>query len=131
MKTVGVAEGCTEFKIENSTDLTDKDSGTYTDGRLVVDLEVYETEMRWAFHWSSNIDVCDVLAEGGTGANPYRYVPADNGDTLLHSPVNLSSDGWYGLSNVSFCYRVEPTTTTTVEPATTTVVTDVSGAAVP
>lgn len=109
-----VSEGDTEFKIETSTDLTDKDSGTYTDGRLIVDLEIYETEMGWAFDWSANLDVCAVLAKGGTGANFYRYVPATNGDTLLLSPVNLSSEGWYGLSHISFCYDAEPTTTTTV-----------------
>lgn len=117
-----IAEGGTQFKIENSTGLTDKDSSRYTDGQLIVDLEIYETEMGWAFDWSTNIDVCAVLAKGGTGANLYRYVPAEDGDALLHSPMKLSSDGWYGLSHISFCYRAEPTTTTTVESSTTTTV---------
>jgi len=117
-----VGDGGTQFKIENSTDLDGKDTGQYTDGRLVVDLEIYETEMGWAFDWSTNIDVCAVLAKGGPRANLYRYLPAADGDTLMHSPLNSSSGTWYGLSHISFCYDGEPTTTTTVEPTTTTTV---------
>ncbi|MFP3883779.1 MAG: hypothetical protein ACLFWH_15885, partial [Actinomycetota bacterium] len=115
-------EGGTQFKIENASDLTTDDSGTYSDGTLIVDLSIYETDMGLVFDWSTNLAVDIVVAKGGPNANLYRYEPAVTGDNGLHSPLNDESGLWYGLSHISFCYSVKSTTTTTVEPTTTTTV---------
>lgn len=122
------AENGSEIKIEGPSDLTSKDSGTYTDGTLVVELEIYETGMGPAFDWSSNLGVDVVVVKGGPAANVYRYTPAATGDTELHSPLNKNSGEWYGLSHVSFCYlqanettadAAVDTTTTTLAPRAT------------
>ncbi|HXV72260.1 MAG TPA: hypothetical protein VEB69_12790, partial [Acidimicrobiia bacterium] len=93
---------------------------TYTDGVLVVDIEIYETAMGPAFDWSSNLGVDVVVVKGGPAANVYRYTPAATGDTELHSPLNNNSDKWYGLSHISFCYLHTNQTTVTGAADTTT-----------
>ncbi len=113
-------DGGTQLKIEGD-ELTAADSGTYSDGTLIVDVEIYETDLGWAFDWSSNLGVDVVVAKGGPVANVYTYAPIAKQDTGLHSPVNPSSGEWYGLSHISFCYHLGgPTTTTTTVAATST-----------
>lgn len=111
-------DGGTQLKIENPSDLTTKDSGKYTDGVLVVDLDIYQTSMGLAFDWSSNLDVDVVVAKGGPVGNVYRYGSAVTGDTGLHSPLNPHSGKWYGLSHISLCYS--PSSETTVSKETST-----------
>lgn len=112
--------GGTQFKIEDPSDLTGKDSGTYTDGVLVVDLDIYTTGMGLEFDWSSNLGVDVVVVKGGPKANVYRYDPAATADTGLHSPFNPNSGKWYGLSHISFCYFPNETTSTEAVNTTTT-----------
>jgi hypothetical protein len=107
-------DGGTQFKIENPAD------GTYTDGVLTVDLEIYMTSEGEEFDWSCNFGVDVVVAKGGPGANVYRYDPIVTGDTGLHAPFNAESGEWYELSYISFCYFPDGDTTTTTEALDTT-----------
>lgn len=114
-------DGGIEFKIEKSGSLGPGDSGQYTDGLLVVDLTIRDTDQGPVFDWATNFGVDVVVAKGGPNANVYRYDPIATGDTGLHAPLNKESGKWYGLSHVSFCYFEEnaTTTTTTTEPKVT------------
>jgi hypothetical protein len=111
-------DGGTQLKIEGG-ELTAADSGTYSDGTLVVDVVIYATDLGWAFDWSSSYGIDVVVAKGGPMANVYTYDPIALQDTGLHSPVNPSSGDWYGLSHISFCYQVGGPTTTAAPAATT------------
>ena len=89
-------------------------SGTYTDGVLIVELEVYDPY----FDWESNIGVSAVIVKGGPNANVYVYDPAATEDEGLIAPINPNTGKPYGLSHISFCYvpvEEELTVTKTVE----------------
>jgi LPXTG-motif cell wall-anchored protein len=111
--------GGTELKIEEGGELQTGDSGSYTDGTLVVDVKIYLTESGWGFDWLSNFGVDAVVAKGGPNANLYLYSPLSTGDSGLHAPLNQTSGTWYGLSHISFCYFEENATTTTTTSTTT------------
>lgn len=116
-------DGGIEFKIEKSAELSPGDSGQYTDGLLVVDLTIRNTEQGPVFDWVTNFGVDVVVAKGGPMANVYRYDPIETADSGLHAPLNDGSGKWYGLSHVSFCYlkgnATTTTTTTTLETTST------------
>jgi hypothetical protein len=114
--------GGTEFKIEKSNSLGPTDSGQYTDGLLIVDLMIRQTDDGPVFDWTANFGVDVVVAKGGPKANVYRYSPIAIADTGLHAPMNTESGEWYGLSHISFCYfekNATTTTTTTLETTST------------
>src|SRR5680860_1814639 len=83
------------LKIEEGSELTDADDGTYTAGDLQVTITVYETEAGWEFDWTANTGIGVVVAKGGPGANVYAYTSATS-DTALHAPWNDTNDTWYG-----------------------------------
>jgi hypothetical protein len=96
-------------------------SGTFTDGTLTVTIVVRDTAGGQVFDFTSNIGVDQVIAKGGPNANIYTYDPEATEDTGLHAPVNPNNDRFFGLSHISFCYDVEPTTTTPPTTPSTTV----------
>jgi len=75
-------------------------SGTYTDGRLRISLDVQASAKTIAFR--SNLGLDEVIVKGGPAANIYAYGKGTSGSGL-HAPVNASG-GWAGLSHVDFCY---------------------------
>jgi hypothetical protein len=87
-------DGTTGLKIEPVK------SGTYTDGRLRIALDVQTSAKTVAFH--SNLGLDEVIVKGGPAANVYAYGKGTSGSGL-HAPVNASG-GWAGLSHVDFCY---------------------------
>jgi hypothetical protein len=111
--------GTTTLKVEPVAD------GTFTDGTLVVTIDVRDTADGQVFDWTSNIGVDQVIAKGGPTANIYTYDPESTGDTGLHAPANASGR-FAGLSHISFCYDADqppttpPTTTPTTPPTTPT-----------
>ena len=86
--------GTTSLKIEPV------ESGTYTDGRLRISLDVQASAKTVAFR--SNLGLDEVIVKGGPAANVYAYGKGTSGSGL-HAPVNASG-GWAGLSHVDFCY---------------------------
>jgi len=87
-------DGTTGLKIEPVK------SGTYTDGRLRIALDVQTSAKTVAFR--SNLGLDEVIVKGGPAANVYAYGKGTSGSGL-HAPVNASG-GWAGLSHVDFCY---------------------------
>jgi hypothetical protein len=75
-------------------------SGTYTDGKLRISLDVQASAKTVAFR--SNVGLDEVIVKGGPAANIYAYGKGTSGSGL-HAPVNASG-GWAGLSHVDFCY---------------------------
>ena len=75
-------------------------SGTYTDGKLRISLDVQASAKTVAFR--SNFGLDEVIVKGGPAANIYTYAKGTSGSGL-HAPVNPSG-GWAGLSHVGFCY---------------------------
>jgi hypothetical protein len=98
--------------------------GTFTDGTLIVTIDVRDTADGQVFDWTSNIGVDVVIVKGGNASNVYTYDPESTGDTGLHAPENRSGN-FAGLSHISFCYDdgEEPTTTTTTSTSTTSTTT--------
>ena len=90
--------GTTEFKVEPVS------KGQYTDGQLVVKLSAVNRTFN--FTVMSGGTVFAAFVKGGDGGNLYSYPSGTLGDTSLHSPVNPSNGNYYGLSHISFCYRV-------------------------
>jgi uncharacterized repeat protein (TIGR01451 family) len=94
-----------ELKVEPVAD------GTYTDGILVVTVDVRDTTDGPVFDWTSNIGVDAVFVKGGPNGNFYQYDPPGpeaTADTGLHAPVNPQNNQFFGLSHISFCYDVAP-----------------------
>jgi hypothetical protein len=83
-------------------------SGNYSDGTLSVSITVVATPTGQTFDWSSNLGVDAVIAKGGPDANVYEYTPPATADTGLHAPLGAGPGGtqYFGLSHISFCYRV-------------------------
>lgn len=98
--------GTTELKIEPVAD------GSYSDGTLSVTIDVRDTASGQVFDFTANMGVDAVIVKGGTDANLYSYNPEATSDTELHAPVNASNNLYYDLSHISFCYHVEPPTST-------------------
>jgi LPXTG-motif cell wall-anchored protein len=84
-----------------------------------------------SFDWASNFDMAAVLVKGGPledqgGGGGVRYMyPGDDdrSDTGLHALPHLT-DGYHGISHVTFCYLAgtvvtTPTTTPTTSTPTT------------
>lgn len=67
------------------------------------------------FDWSSTLTIDAVIVKGGPNANAYVYVPEDNADTNLHSPVNPNNGQVFAISHIEFCYDYEVTVTKTAE----------------
>jgi hypothetical protein len=91
-----------ELKVEPVSD------GNYSDGTLSVSIQVVATPTGQTFGWSSNLGVDAVIAKGGPNANVYEYTPPATADTGLHAPLGAGPGGtqYFGLSHISFCYRV-------------------------
>lgn len=87
-------DGTTGLKIEPVK------SGTYTDGKLRISLDVQASAKTVAFR--SNLGLDEVIVKGGPAANIYAYGKGTSGSGL-HAPANASG-GWAGLSHVDFCY---------------------------
>ncbi|MCG9732066.1 hypothetical protein L1D44_19955 [Shewanella sp. Isolate13] len=92
-------EDLRELKVEPVYD------GTYGDDMLSVTLNVQQGAK--TFSWDqgdSSVIMLGVFVKGGPGGNLYNYdgsfITSDAG---LHSPEK-SSNKYYGLSHVSFCY---------------------------
>jgi hypothetical protein len=98
--------GTSELKVEPGAD------GTYSDGTLTVTIDVRDTPEGPVFDFTSNIGIDAVFVKGGPDGNLYTYSPETTGDTGLHAPVNPGNGKYYGLSHISFCYDVEPSTAT-------------------
>lgn len=67
------------------------------------------------FDWSATLGIRAVIVKGGTSSNTYVYVPADDADTDLHSPINPTNGNPYGLSHVEFCLGYSLTATKTAD----------------
>lgn len=59
------------------------------------------------FNWSASLGIDAVIVKGGPNANAFVYVPEDNGDTVLHAPINPENGQPFGLSHIEFCYDYE------------------------
>jgi LPXTG-motif cell wall-anchored protein len=82
-----------------------------------------------SFDWASNFDMSAVLVKGSPGGIYYQYPGAnDRSDTGLHALVHEGNleNPYYGISHVSFCYKIggdtppvvtEPVTPEPVTPA--------------
>ena len=95
--------GTTELKVEPVAD------GTFTDGFLIVTIDVRDTADGPVFDFTSNIGIDSVFVKGGPDGNFYNYqdtIGENSSDTDLHAPVNPSSGDFFGLSHISFCYDV-------------------------
>ncbi|WP_299806714.1 hypothetical protein [uncultured Shewanella sp.] len=94
-------EDLRELKVEPVYD------GTYSDydGELSVTLDVQQGAK--TFSWDqgdSSVIMLGVFVKGGPGGNLYNYDGSFlTSDAGLHAPEK-SSDKFYGLSHVSFCY---------------------------
>ncbi len=83
--------------------------GTYTDGTLIVTIDVRDTASGPVVDFTSNIGVDSVFVKGGPNGNFYNYqdtIGENKDDTNLHAPVNEENNEFFGLSHVSFCYDV-------------------------
>lgn len=109
-----VAPGATELRIDLIAD------GTFSDGTLAVTIDVRDTAEGPVFDFASNIGIDVVIAKGGPDANVYFHNPEVTSNTGLHAPVEPSSNQFYSLSHISFCYDVEPPTNTPSLTATST-----------
>ena len=92
------------------------EDGTYPGPEgFSVTIEVNETDQ--TFDWTANHTVLVVVVKGGPNANLYDYQPlgGETGDTGLHAPDNPNNDKFFGLSHISFCYQLAPSTELTVD----------------
>jgi hypothetical protein len=63
------------------------------------------------FDWASNQDISAVLVKGGSGGGGVKFSypgASDVGDTGLHALVHdeQNENPYYGISHVTFCYKV-------------------------
>jgi hypothetical protein len=109
----GQVPGTTELLIQPVED------GTFSDGTLVVVIDVRDTSSGQVFDFSSNIGVDAVIVKGGPNANLYVHNPEITADTGLHAPA-ASAGLYWGLSLLFFCYDVQPPTATPTDTPTNT-----------
>lgn len=115
-----------EFTIHGNDWFGVEDSGTYTDGTLIVNVVFQKTERGQEFDWEANREIDVIVTRGGTPASIYRYDPPVSRDTGLHAPFNDTRSIWYASRYISFCYlepevkplQPEETTTTAAVAAT-------------
>jgi hypothetical protein len=93
--------GTKELRIEPVAD------GTYSDGTLMVTIDVRNTGLGPVFDFTANQTIVAVAVKGGPNTNLYDYRTLSAGgvtaDTGLHAPAG-SNGRWSGLSHISFCY---------------------------
>lgn len=92
-----------EFKIEGVPD-----EGLHEDPDSDLEITISNSSSQ-TFDWTSNDDISAVLVKGGAGGGGVQYTYAgvdDLGDTGLHALVHEGKDEYYGISHVTFCYKV-------------------------
>jgi len=99
--------GLFELKTDNPEDQV------LSDGTLSVTLDFKNSGSGEILDWKSNIGVDQVIVKGGPNGNAYVYVPEDNADTSLHTPINPNNGKYFDVSHVTFCYDVELVVTKT------------------
>lgn len=71
----------------------------------------------WSVVSSSNLVVDQVVVKGGPTANIYSYGASQpNADGDLHAPVKPDASGYYGISNIDFCFKYVLTVEATAIP---------------
>jgi hypothetical protein len=98
---------CAFFGYENEIKIQPVIAGaTGSLGSLSIEITaVYDEGGGPLFDWEATGGTVEaVFVKGGPGGNLYEYVPADDEDTRLHSPVNPQNHKYYGLSHISFCF---------------------------
>jgi hypothetical protein len=64
--------------------------------------------------WMATLGIDAVIVKGGNDSNAYVYIPEDNADAGLASPL-LDNGNLPGISHVEFCYDYELTATKTAK----------------
>jgi hypothetical protein len=90
------------YKIDN-WDTGDMD-GTYTDTETGFSVTISHNGKY--FDWSSNYPVCAVIVKGGPGAHVFYYSES-KADNALYAPYNETSEEYYDISHVTFCFNRE------------------------
>lgn len=72
-------------------------------------MSLNDTAAGQTLDFASNFPVVVVFVKGGPDSNTYDYSPNGvTGDTGLHAPLNEDGSGkWYGLSHITFCFKVD------------------------
>jgi hypothetical protein len=103
-----VAPGTSQLAIDPVAD------GTFLDGVLTVILDLRTESDPDLVDFTSNNGVDAVIVRGSTAdANLYAYNPEAVGDTALSSTITT-------ITSVTFCYDVDPATTTPTDTPTST-----------